>query len=171
VSTDDDDVILGHIGAPVRAEPMPTPVLHLFAGRGMTPPENVRPCPHLPHYPVTLDEEYATVTCQRCGEKLSPFSVLLIYARGFERHVTAYRMARDAHRKVALALLRNVREMRNLLPTEVDTLDSAIREAERASAWQPSMPDPSTWEKVARDVRHALRDRKSRRASTGGGRT
>lgn len=164
--SDDERLILGHIGKPAVAEPLPTPVLHLFAGRGQTPPANVRPCPHLPNHHVTLDEEWETVTCSGCGERLSAFAVLLVYARNFEHHRTMYTLTKRATNQMALASMRRVRRLRGVSDDEGSALDAAIRKAERGFFGIDGEIDPQEYLDLARRVERAIRERKYARTTS-----
>lgn len=157
---EDERVILGHIGKLVEELP-PTPVIQLFAGRGTTPPPNVRPCEH---HAVTLDEEMMTATCQKCGERVEPFAVLLRYAREFERHRNNWRTTQNAHRQLLVAELREMRERRALTSEERAEVEEAMRSGS-VGYYDPEriVQQLAALQEATRKFRHILLDRRQRR--------
>src|SRR5690606_10949010 len=93
----------GRIVGAIEPNPEGGEPLFTIVRRGDTPPPNVRACPH-PRY--LLDEEWSTVTCGRCGERLDPFAVLLNYAVWWQRFDNHRAVVEQAERRLHIAELR-----------------------------------------------------------------
>lgn len=90
---------------------------------------NVRPCEHR-H--VVLDERFSTVTCEKCGERLQAFDILLRSAEWWEELLRTRDNAARAEERLAVAEMRRLAALRYVSDDERAELEAAIA---RSHGW------------------------------------
>lgn len=123
----DDQKIAGVI-RPAREDG--TPVFEIIRrDHWMSPPEGVRPCEH---GRFILDEQWATVTCKDCGEKVDPFSALMWYARNYQEVRRERERMLEAKKGLMIAELRRLSKLRDATDAEREEIAGIVRSPYRA---------------------------------------
>lgn len=119
-------------------------------GRWNRPEPDVRPCEHSR---FILDEEWATVTCGTCREKVDPFAALLWYARIYESRIKhEFQRVQEAEKNLHAEELRRLSKLRDASEDErKEIADLLARRYERTLT---EMRD------TARRIGRAIADRK-----------
>lgn len=118
-------------------------------GRGVGP--NVRPCEH-PHF--VLDEKFSTVTCEKCGERLQPFDILLQHAEYWERMLRDRDAAYEAHERLLVEQMRRLIALKSVSAEERSALEAAVR---RAAGWSND-DSPRTRQREFQDLVSRIRN-------------
>lgn len=90
---------------------------------GEAPPANVRPCPH-PRF--ILDDEWNTVTCGKCGERLDPYAALRSYADWWSEFEFRRTMAESASKDLYADLLRQLARRRGATEAEREEIRELV---------------------------------------------
>ena len=124
------------------------------SGWASPPPESVRACQH---GKFILDEQWATVTCGRCGEKVDPFSALMHYAQNYQA------IERRHEQMVAAETGMHKEELKRLARLR-DATDEDRREVERLTGWS-FKGGVNELREAARRIRREISDRKHAKKS------
>lgn len=135
-----DPAVVGHIPLAVPVSPAaPRPLFTRVPGNaGGRPhpalrdaPPDTRPCDH---GRFVLDDEWLTVTCGECGERLDPYAVLRRHAVWWEEFAHREARAEEAEKRFHVEELRRLRRLRGTSPEDVAAIDAALGQAWRHSA-------------------------------------
>jgi hypothetical protein len=126
----------------------------------MQPPEGVRPCDH---GNFILDEQWATVTCKKCNEKVGPFAALLYYARNYQEIKREHARLRDAKKELMFAQLKRLANLRDASDAERREIREAVR--------SPGKLTVEESEAMVNRITRAISERKWQRKQQRQGRT
>ncbi len=115
-----------------------------------SPDEDVRPCEH---GKFILDEEWATVTCGKCKQRVDPFAALMYYARFYQERIAwRFRELESSEKSLHQAELKRLSRLR-------DATDEEKREISGLTDWHSKATLDDLREAVQR-IGRAIQTRK-----------
>lgn len=114
------------------------------------------------HEHFELDDQWKTVTCTDCGERLDPFAVLAAHARWWRQLERKKLSADAATRTMITENLRRLRRLRDVTDLEISQIDELLHRGDGVTLQELSAASrriEGSAQDRAREIRDARRDK------------